>query len=108
MLVDPATRLTLFNELGAFDSRVIVSYVKAFGTTLGGDYIESNTFGFKITACLGCLILFSSLTPTPNCTGPALTTTGSLCYVGEDVAFDCHRCVGEEPICTCGQKAACP
>jgi hypothetical protein len=114
MIVDPDTSATLLNGgmgltgLAPFESRAIVSYVKAFGTTLGGDYEETNTFGFKITACNGCLIQYTSLDP-PACNPDvAPSTTGpSLCYVGEDIPFDCHRCIGD-PICLCGQDAPCP
>jgi hypothetical protein len=108
MLVDPKTAGILLGELMPFQSRAIVSYVKAFGTTLGGDYEETNTFGFKITACNGCLVQYTSLNP-PACNPDvAPSTTGpSLCYVGEDVPFDCHRCIGD-PICLCGQDAPCP
>lgn len=111
VLVDPTTAERLsgtippfgFGALGPFESRPLVSYVKAFGYTIGGDYVESNTFGFKITACNGCLVEYTSLTPTPFC-DPAVapsTTGGALCFVGEDVPFDCHRCIGQ-PICQCG------
>ncbi len=107
MLVDPTTAGTLLGQLQPFHSMPIVSYVKAFGTTLGGDYVESDEFGFKITACNGCLIQYSSVTPTPFC-NPAVapsTTSAALCYLGEDVGFDCHRC--SEPICQCGAEV-CP
>jgi hypothetical protein len=110
MIVDPDTAATLLTNppLMPFESRAIVSYVKAFGTTLGGDYEETNTFGFKITACNGCLIQYTSLNPPACDPNVAPSTTGpSLCYVGEDIPFDCHRCIGD-PICLCGQDAPCP
>jgi hypothetical protein len=111
MIVDPNTAGKLLNELAPFESKAIVSYVKAFGTTLGNDYEETNTFGFKITACNGCLVQYTSLNP-PFCNPDvaASTTGASLCFVGEDVPFDCHRCIGDA-ICQCVPQAgepACP
>lgn len=50
----------------------VVSYVRIFGHTLGGDSVESNEFGFPINVCLGCLISFPAMEqnndlPKPNC-----------------------------------------
>ncbi len=113
MVVDPTTAATLLTKLEGlghpFGYVNILTYVTAFGTTLGGDHVESNTFEFQITACNGCLIQYTTSTPFPSCSGPAPTSSGaSLCYVGQDVPFDCHRCEGN-PLCDCGQNVGpCP
>jgi hypothetical protein len=107
-IVDPTASATLLAELRPFEQRNIISYVKAFGTTLGGDYEETNTFGFQITACNGCLVQYTSTMPAPFC-NPAVapSTTGpSFCFLGQDAPFDCHDCLGD-PICDCGAET-CP
>jgi hypothetical protein len=107
-IVSPNGVAALRKELTTpFQSTNIVSNVKAFGTTLGGDYIESNTFEFQITACNGCLVEFTTVNPPVCNTMVATTTTGApFCFLGEDVPFDCHLCLGD-PICDCGQDT-CP
>ena len=111
-IVDPTASAALLASLEAsghpFASKNILTSVFVFGKTLGGDYIESNTFEFQITACDGCLVRYTTITPTIACGGPAPTTSGApFCYLGQDVPFDCHDCVGN-PICDCGQNTACP
>jgi hypothetical protein len=107
-IVDPTAAATLRSELQPFESRNIVSYVKAFGTTLGGDYEETNTFQFQITACNGCLVRYTSTTPTIACNPDVMpSTTGeAFCFLGQDIAFDCHDCI-QDPICSCGAET-CP
>jgi hypothetical protein len=112
MIVDPTTSAALLAGFAAsghaFGHRNILTSVFVFGKTLGGDYIESNTFEFQITACDGCLVRYTTVTPTISCSGPAPTTSGApFCALGQDVAFDCHDCLGN-PICDCGQNTACP
>jgi hypothetical protein len=121
-IVDPTTVQALRNSLKPFDEELIVTYIKAFGTTLGNDHVESNTFEFPIYACRGCLIQFPSpgvspaitlasgmteAAPMPNCCGTqtASTTTRSFCYQGQDSgAVDCLACLGDD-FCACGPTA---
>jgi hypothetical protein len=118
-IVDPTTVQALRNALKPFDEELIVTYVKAFGQTLGGDHVESNTFEFPIYACRGCLIQYEgaavSITlasgmmeaaPTPNCCGPIPTTlTMKGCFLGQDTGtVDCHLCLGDD-FCSCGPTA---
>lgn len=88
-------------------SATLVTYVKFYGYTLGGTYIESNDFEFPIDVCQGCLISFaaseatvctvngSSVTPkTPNCLSPG-SSSSSLpypCNPGQDTVIDCSQC----------------
>ncbi len=97
-------------------STLIISYVKFFGHTLGGTYVESNNFEYPITICKtsennsSCLVNFSQseeiscLNPatgtsevlqTPNCLAPS-TTAESLpvpCLAGQDTVIDCSQCL---------------
>jgi hypothetical protein len=112
-LIDPKTMgalRRLLPNLG--DRKTILTYTKAFGTTLGGDHVESNTFEFAVTACAGCLVAFDTdptKEPQPNCDEPA-PTSGSMetpCWYGQDVAFDCHAC-NNTAFCQCGSLDGTP
>ncbi len=109
-IVDNATINQFKQKLGWLEREVIITYTKAFGQTLGGDHLESNTLEVPITVCRGCLIEFDTdptMTPTPNCYGLAPTTsTQAICFYGQDEPFDCHFCASD-PYCLCGQ-ATCP
>jgi hypothetical protein len=110
-IVDPKTVVALQKILAPFERETILTYTKAFGTTLGGDHVESNTFEFPIDVCRGCLINFDTLagagtTLLPNCLGPAPTTTGqTACFGGQDVSIDCHSCAASLPFCLCGHTS---
>jgi hypothetical protein len=108
-IVDPQTIDTLRAKLGWLERETIVTYTKAFGTTLGGDHVESNTFEFPITVCKGCLIQFDTdetQVPVPNCyaTAPTGGSGPTVCFFGQDATFDCHFCYSD-PYCQCGQAA---
>jgi hypothetical protein len=121
MIVDPSTIKTLQGRIPPGQSETIITYTKAYGTTLGTDHVESNTFEFAIEACNGCLIQYDSVpvaitlasgvmetSPTPNCCGPAPTTSAAktFCYFGQDSgSVDCHDCA-EDQICACGPNAS--
>jgi hypothetical protein len=88
----------------------VVGYVKFFGHTLGGDYIESNEFEFPVDVCSGCLITIaptdmSTCYAIPNCEcaanplaggctgGGSMTSTNTLpCVPGQDTQIDCSQC----------------
>jgi len=97
-------------------SSLIITYVKFFGHTLGGTYIESNNFEYPITICATsannsqCLVSFSESEATgtcfdpttgvaekiktPNCLAPN-ATAASLpvpCQPGQDTYIDCSQC----------------
>ena len=108
-IVDPQTIDTLRKKLSWLERETIVTYTKAFGQTLGGDHVESNTFEFPITVCRGCLIQFDTdptQPPVPNCyaTAPTGGSGPTVCFFGQDATFDCHFCYSD-PYCQCGQSA---
>ena len=77
----------------------LVTYVKFFGQTTGGNTIESDTFEFPVDVCKGCLVSFSSTSddpalPQPNCRGAASSSSSlpSPCIKGQDFGFDCSLC----------------
>jgi hypothetical protein len=81
----------------------LVTYVRFFGNTLGGRYVESDEFEFPVDVCKGCLISFtpadiSPLFKAPNCAQNPTSTGGSSsqqslpCNVGQDLAIDCIQC----------------
>jgi hypothetical protein len=82
----------------------LVSNVRIFGHTLGGQYVESDEFPFPVDICFGCLIAFTAADqnpnlPTPNCAGAAgmTSTMSSLpfpCVRGQDQPIDCALCQG--------------
>jgi hypothetical protein len=83
--------------------KTVVGYVKFFGHTLGGDYIESNEFEFPVDLCYGCLVQFSASDIDPcfsgiNCLKATngMTTGGSSntvpCVSGQDTPVDCSLC----------------
>jgi hypothetical protein len=104
-IIDSGTAATFSNLNKA--TAPVVSYVRFFGHTLGGDSVESNEFGFPIEICEGCLVSFpaaeeSQALPTPNCAlaGAASSAATSVpCFIGQDLAVDCSACQGK-PACS--------
>jgi hypothetical protein len=95
----------------------LITYVRFFGQTLGGQYVESNEFEFPVDICRGCLIGFApqdinSRCPAPNCVGNGMGGTLPVpCERGQDYAVDCSQCqdilecYGAAPPGTCGGDA---
>ena len=119
-IVDSNTAKTL---LGMFANNTagtvpIVSNVRFFGHTLGGESVESNEFGFPINVCLGCLVSFpvaeddTMLSVQPNCglAGASMTSSASAsvpCVPGQDLPVDCSTCFATNPFCrTAGGQGA--
>jgi hypothetical protein len=80
----------------------LVTYVRFFGQTTGGDSVESGEFEFPVDVCRGCLITFAPADispnyPAPNCAG-AVSTSGTVtaqpipCTPGQDIQIDCSQC----------------
>jgi hypothetical protein len=110
-IVDPTTIEALKGQLGWLERQTIVTYTKAFGTTLGGDHIESNTFIFPITVCKGCLIEFftdPAQVPQPNCQAVVPATSGgpAVCFFGQEAAIPCIDCYSLDAACRCGAAGA--
>lgn len=95
----------------------LVTYVRFFGKTLGGQYVESNEFEFPVDLCHGCLITFAPQDinprcPAPNCQGTGMGGTLPVpCRRGQDALIDCSQCqdilecYGAAPPGTCGTDA---
>jgi hypothetical protein len=89
----------------------LVTYVRVYGNTLGGDYVESDEFEFPIDLCQGCLIRFApqDIDPNlkaPNCHAANATSASSLpipCNPGQDDTIDCSQCQGI-PDCSPNQE----
>ncbi len=103
-IIDSATAMNLGLN-GAVDP--VVSYVRFFGQTLGGESVETNEFGFPVNVCRGCLVSFprSEMDPSlpqPNCAlGGAASSSSSTsvpCVPGQDLPIDCSACA-EIPAC---------
>lgn len=83
--------------------------VRIFGTTLGGQDIESGDYDFPITVCDGCLISYpaEAADPTaPNgeyfCSTAAdtmETETTQVCYPGQDDIIPCTECASYNAVC---------
>jgi hypothetical protein len=84
----------------------LVTYVKFFGQTLGGNSIESDEFEFPVDVCYGCLVTFSvqeinPSAPQPNCINAGAQSGSSLpqpCVQGQDFTVDCAQC---QPLTVC-------
>jgi hypothetical protein len=82
----------------------LVLRIQVVGITAGGQDMETPYFYFPITVCCGCMVYFPSETwddalvpPTYKCHGSEITTTQSLCWVGQDWDVDCRVCAGNNP-----------
>jgi hypothetical protein len=105
------------NQVTANRSVRLITYVRFFGQTLGGQYVESNEFEFPVDVCRGCLIRFAPQDidlrcGIPNCHGTGMG--GALpvpCYRGQDFPIDCSQCqdvlecYGAAPPGTCSVDA---
>jgi hypothetical protein len=80
----------------------LVATVRAFGTTLGGQDVETGGFSFPIQVCNGCLIDYSSIVfPATKCTlGANETVTAAGCRMGQDESVDCRACLPAD-VCRC-------
>lgn len=86
----------------------VVVRVSVFGTTLGGQEIESGDYDFPILICNGCLIDYPTEASNPD-TDPALgyrcdpaaqiDSNTSFCYFGQDERVPCTTCAATSEIC---------
>ena len=80
---------------------------RIFGTTLGGQDIESGEYDYPITVCNGCLVDYpaEALDPAspPNtylCGASGDSAQGEkICFYGQDQRFSCSDCAGVDPAC---------
>jgi hypothetical protein len=88
-------------------SRTVLMNFKAFGTSLGGEDVESGEYQLPARVCNGCLVDFSTGNDDlnmvqPNCLKRATTTAGTMmnpCIVGQDEAVHCELCVATRKAC---------
>jgi hypothetical protein len=82
--------------------------VRIFGTTLGGQEIESGDYDFPIQICDGCLISYPAAAEDPTVAGDYLCnfavdaeveTTDTICSLGQDDVIPCTLCAGFNPVC---------
>jgi hypothetical protein len=95
--IDTETKNRLQGAVAGGTTKLVVAVIRVFGTTLGGEDIESGDFNLPIRVCNGCLVSFSG-----DCATPLLDTgsaTGLPCSVGQDEATPCQLCYGR-PACT--------
>jgi hypothetical protein len=78
---------------------------RVFGTTLGGQEIESGDYDFPIIICEGCLIDYpiganGAMAPDYLCDQEAEDSQEvKVCYYGQDQRFPCTACSSVEEIC---------
>jgi hypothetical protein len=79
----------------------VVTYVKFFGQTTGGRYVESGEFEFPVDVCYGCLVGYSAADEDPTVMAPNCKLAGasgasnslpSPCVPGQDFTLDCSQC----------------
>ncbi len=88
-------------------SRTILMNFKAFGTTLGGQDVESGEYQLPARVCNGCLVDFTDANDDtapvqPNCLKKTTTAGGTgmrPCVQGQDELVQCSSCVGTRKVC---------
>ncbi len=73
-LIDVGTVQGMAASLGGSNRQIVEldTYVRFFGNTLGGEYVESGEFEFPVDVCQGCLVTFSAASTNPNFRDPEL------------------------------------
>jgi hypothetical protein len=86
------------------EGQIVVRF-RVFGTTLGGQEIESGDFDYPISVCRGCLIQYpveadDVATAGYQCSLSAESEQGSrICFRGQDQPFPCTECAAVPGIC---------
>jgi hypothetical protein len=85
-----------------------IARVRVFGTTLGGQEVESGDFDFTIHVCEGCLVTYPPNARDPLSMGDdylcsadsdAATESENICFLGQDHPVPCTQCVAFSSIC---------
>jgi hypothetical protein len=99
---------------GSLPAGTVVSKVRVFGTTLGGEDVESSELLFPIEVCDGCLVSYPAsardpaadsanyqckLTATDTTAATSADTTTLPCELGIDFPVPCTACSGLFPAC---------
>jgi hypothetical protein len=99
----------MMDTLAGMDPGTIVVRFRVFGTTLGGQEIESGDYDYPIAVCNGCLIDYpiealdtmNRMDGDPYLCG-ASADAGSeenVCFYGQDQRFPCTACATVDPVC---------
>jgi hypothetical protein len=89
---------------------VVVAKVRAFGTSLGGQDVESNELAFPIEICTGCLVTYPASARDLTAMGDdyqcklatddaATADTDLPCTLGMDLPVPCTFCSGFSDVC---------
>ena len=77
-------------------TKLVTALIKVFGTTLGGEEVESAEYQLPIRVCNGCLVAF-----TADCTNATIDSGGQTalpCRIGQDEVVPCNLCQ-DKPVC---------
>jgi hypothetical protein len=110
VLADPQITSQILQQPFTQRARIrLVTFVRFFGQTLGGQNVESGEFEFPVDICEGCLIDFTgqvnqACPSTPNCdvavkasmsgSSSSSTTTQVPCAFGQEFSVSCTQCLG--------------
>ncbi|HET9955584.1 MAG TPA: hypothetical protein VFQ61_13815 [Polyangiaceae bacterium] len=75
----------------------ITAKIRVFGTTLGGQEIESKEFRFQIQVCRGCLVDYGS--GKGACVVTEDMQDSAVCLAGQDRRVPCAYCSGGNGVC---------
>jgi hypothetical protein len=85
---------------------IIVAKIRAFGTTLGGQEVESGDYTFPLRICNGCLVSYPNSANSAAvgdeylCQATAATAAATpVCFLGQDVPVPCTMCSGALEVC---------
>lgn len=81
--------------------RTRVVEVRVFGTTIGGNDVESSPFSYVIEVCEGCLVNFEleALDSTGVCRLALDQDLTAPCFFGQDESVDCRLCSQSNALC---------
>lgn len=98
--------------MGKLPAGTVVSKVRVFGTTLGGEDVESGELLFPIEVCDGCLVSYPAEARDPaadsttyqclltsTATATAASDTAAPCSLGIDLPVPCTACSGLYDFC---------
>lgn len=103
VVVDAPTKDALLPSVATKGTaRTILVTVKAFGTSLGGEDVESGDFQFPMQICRGCLVIQDGYDPArdpkdANCLKAPESSAGATtgpCFRGQDLPISCRDCQG--------------
>lgn len=101
----PASLMQAVSEQLPRGSGVVRATMRVFGTTLGGQPVESGDYTYSIEVCNGCLIQYPTTSDQSNgmgdfeCSGPPPSTSIQVCAIGQDQPVPCALCAGAYDVC---------